>query len=213
MNLTHNHLSPTYTSFLTAIVDYTFDRLGNAFKPGSVTRVSLIPFLVALVPFLIVVLALIAMRIRALCCSGGKKTPSVADEEKTKEPTAIQMRWRQSLQDVLEMQRGRRERAVLHLFRMAELDEEDGEEGGEGGKGGRTKQTMWGGWWRHIKESHELLAIFLDRRRLTRGVNESLIIFLCSLNSQILGVTIFYFLHACYELNSVFDEDSISLNK
>ena len=45
----------------------------------------------------------------------------------------------------------------------------------------------------HLR-SHELLAIFLDRRRLKHSVSLRLVLFLCSLNSQLLGVTMFYYL-------------------
>ena len=42
--------------------------------------------------------------------------------------------------------------------------------------------------------SHEFLAIFLDRRRLKHSVSSRIVLFLCSLNSQLLGVTMFYYL-------------------
>ena len=65
--------------------------------------------------------------------------------------------------------------------------------------------------WSGMKESHELLAIFMAQRQPGMGASERLALFLGCLESQLLGATLMYHLNACYTLTSIFEEDAMPL--
>jgi hypothetical protein len=65
--------------------------------------------------------------------------------------------------------------------------------------------------WSSLKNSHEFLAIFLAKRTPDMGATERLVVFLACLESQLVAVTLLYYLHVCYALGSIFDEDSLPL--
>ena len=65
--------------------------------------------------------------------------------------------------------------------------------------------------WSGMKESHELLAIFMAQRQPGMGASERLALFLGCLESQLLGATLMYHLNACYKLTSIFEEDAMPL--
>ena len=187
---------------------YTFDRLGHAFKPGVVVKVSILPLLIALLPSLIVVAALVIIHVRAKYSSAGQtrevENARVPPQVRDRDPAAVAIERQRG-------QRGLRERIVQQVFRVEGDTEDDGEgEAGEGEGGGKVALLVW--WWGSMKESHEFLAIF-DRRQVERSVSLRLVFFLCSLNSQLLGVTMFYFLHVCYSFDTIFDGTSMPLHK
>ena len=134
---------------------YTFDRLGNAFRPGVVVYVSIIPFLIALVPLLIVAVALVVVRARKCCCSGGKKDQGAVTVERPQAPGgAVGVLARAGGQRALNATRGRRERAVLQAFRIIEEEDEDNAEEGEDGVSGKgcCKSKFLRRWWRTMRE-------------------------------------------------------------
>ena len=65
--------------------------------------------------------------------------------------------------------------------------------------------------WRSMRQSHELLAIFLAQRRPGMGVSERMVLFVGCLESQLMGITLMFFLHSCYSMSSIFEEDSLPI--
>ena len=135
---------------------YTFDRLGNAFRPDVVVHVSIIPLLIALIPSLIVLVALVIIHARKCCCSGGKKDAGAITVARPQAPGgAVGGLARAGGRRLLNGTRGRRERAVRQVFRIVEEegDEDDAEEGGDEGSGkGCCKSLMLRRLWRSMRE-------------------------------------------------------------
>ena len=66
--------------------------------------------------------------------------------------------------------------------------------------------------WNAMKANHELLAIFLAERKPGWGASQQLVVFLGCFASQVMGVTLFYHIHQCYALSSIFEEDSMAVS-
>ena len=126
---------------------YTFDRFGNAFRPGEVVHVSTLPLLIAIIPTWIVAVALVIIHARKCCCSGEKEDAGAITVARPQEPGGELARvgGRRSL--------GRSERAVRQLFRIIEEGEDDAEEDGDEGSGkGCCKSLVLRRWWRSMTE-------------------------------------------------------------
>ena len=68
-------------------------------------------------------------------------------------------------------------------------------------------------WWERMRGSHQLLAIFTGRRSRGMGVIERLLLFLCGLYSNMFGVTLMFYLKSCYDMKSIFAEDTFNLRE
>ena len=132
---------------------YTFDRFGNAFRPGEVVHVSTLPLLIAIIPTWIVAVALVIIHARKCCCSGEKEDAGAITVARPQAPGgAVGELARMGGRRLL---RGRGERAVRQLFRIIEEEEgeDDAEEGGDEGSGkGCCKSLMLRRWWRSMTE-------------------------------------------------------------
>ena len=67
--------------------------------------------------------------------------------------------------------------------------------------------------WRAMRNSHDLLSIFLGERKPGLGVSERLVLFLGHLQSQVMGVTLMFFLNTCYNLKSIFEENGMAVDQ
>ena len=149
------HISPFLSPLFPPPNSYTFDRLGNAFRPDVVVHVSIIPLLIALIPSLIVLVALVIIHARKCCCSGGKKDAGAITVARPQAPGgAVGGLARAGGRRLLNETRGRRERAVRQVFRIIEEEgEDDAEEGGDEGSGqGCCKSLMLRRLWRSMRE-------------------------------------------------------------
>ena len=134
---------------------YTFDRFGNAFRPGEVVHVSTLPLLIAIIPTWIVAVALVIIHARKCCCSGEKEDAGAITVARPQAPDgAVGELARVGGRRLLIAPRGRRERAVRQLFRIIEEEgEDDAEEGGDEGSGkGCCKSLMLRRLWRSMTE-------------------------------------------------------------
>ena len=152
MHLTHRVcLLSSPLSSPTPPNSYTFDRLGNAFRRGVVVHVSILPLLIAIIPTWIAAVALVIIHARKCCCSGEKEDAGAITVARPQAPGAVGELARVGGRRLL---RGRRERAVLQLFRIIEEEgEDDAEEGGDEGSGkGCCKSLMLRRLWRSMTE-------------------------------------------------------------
>ena len=142
--------SPFFSPLLPPPNSYTFDRFGNAFRPGEVVHVSTLPLLIAIIPTWIVAVALVIIHARKCCCSGEKEDAGAITVARPQEPGGAvgelaRVGGRRSL--------GRGERAVRQLFRVREEGDDDAEEDGDEGSGkGCCKSLVLRRWWRSMTE-------------------------------------------------------------
>ena len=212
-------------------------RFGRVFKPGARIKVSTIPVIVATVPIIVVLAALLAIR---LFCKSPLSVPVVvavqqgtgvansSEIDVVEVPNPLQMHnnplaKRRSMESMRRRQTLTRERngrgLMRHLFRIEtpQLEMEDSHSHASDASGATNRHCccLRRPWqrllWSSLKNSHELLAIFLAKRTPDMGANERLVVFLACLESQLVAVTLLYYLHVCYELGSIFDEDSMPL--
>ena len=107
---------------------------------------------------------------------------------------------------------------LRHLFRVESdgVDEETAVAAAAAAQANSRSFCLRRPWQRHmwgaIKNSHELLAVFMAERKPGMGVSERLVIFLGTLQSQVMGVTLMFYQQQCYRLDSIFQEDGMSVS-
>jgi hypothetical protein len=75
------------------------------------------------------------------------------------------------------------------------------------------QKRMWITFLGGLRNSHELLAIFLAARKPGWGASERLVIFLGGFASQVMSVTLMFYLHQCFQLSSIFDADTMAVTQ
>ena len=63
----------------------------------------------------------------------------------------------------------------------------------------------------HMAEEHYAVAVFRGTRRKGRGLLAHIAILVFAVECQIMSATLLFYLHSCYTLDSVFDDDALDI--
>jgi hypothetical protein len=109
-------------------------------------------------------------------------------------------------------------RIMRHLF-LVETDGVEGDETGDAAADDSSdhafclrrpwQRRVWGA----LKNSHNFLSIFMAERKPGMGVSQRLVLFLGTLQSQMMGVTLMYYIQQCYTYTSIFEEGGMDLSR
>ena len=209
-----------------AIALYTFDNVGRIFltKLGTLAKASLAPVVVACSPIVLGLLALLGWLIylklyklsfqaetdntnrnnvsapSSQVSSGHRLQPQRFSSNNRRNEFA-RRRQQQHIAD------GRsRVRRLFHVASAVETLELTDDESSNTTCGGLLLRHVWQRHtWAVMKESHELLAVFLSKRRNGLGAVERLAIFVSYTELQILVVTVTFDAYACNDMMTFFE--------